>query len=138
MNTTSTTVILDPEKRALTEIVQTGDERRDPSQADAWAADGTFQIGAMPLQQGRENIRGFLGGFFSMGLFEKLHHRMIAVIEQPDSLVYRAVAVYTLAGGRTLELPYVNWVTYTRENGELKFRTYQVFIDPSPLLAAKG
>ena len=133
-----TTFISDPEKRALTETVQAGDERQDPDQADAWAADGTFRIGAMPLQQGREAVRGFLRGFFSKGLFKQLRHRMVAVIEQPESLVYRAVAEYTLANGQTLESPYVNWVTYTRENGVLKFQTYQVFIDPSPLMAAKG
>ena len=132
------TVINDPEKRALTDLVQSGDERQDPDQADAWSVDGTFQIGAMPLQQGRESIRGFLRGFFSMGLFEKLHHRMVAVIERPDSVVYRAVAEYTLPNGETLASPYVNWVTYTREGGVLKFKTYQVFIDPSPLLATKG
>lgn len=102
------TKIKDPEKRRLTQFVQKGDLDQDPSQASAWASDGTFQIGAMPKQTGPEAIRRFLAGFFGAKLFVKLEHQMVEVIESKKRLVYKAVAVYTLKNGNKLNIPYVN------------------------------
>jgi hypothetical protein len=133
--TETISAIKDPERRKLVDLVQLGDRTLDPKQANAWAQDGTFQIGANPAVKGPAAIEGFLGGFFGMKLFTKLEHRMVEVVEQRDRLIYQAIAIYTFADGGTMELSYVNWITFKREGKQLKFATYRVFIDASPLMA---
>jgi SnoaL-like domain len=129
------TSIKDPERRALIERMQLADKNLDAQQGDAWATDGTFQIGANPPVTGPAAVKGFLGGFFGMKLFTKIEHRFVEVVEQRDKLIYNAIVTYTLPSGETLEIPYVNWITFKREGKQLKFASYRVFIDSSPLMA---
>jgi hypothetical protein len=132
---TRVTVIKDPERRKLVEAVQLADRTLDASQGDAWAQDGTFQIASNPEVKGREAIKAFLAGFFGMKLFTKIEHRMVDVVELRDKLIYNAVVTYTLPGGDTVVSSYVNWITFKREGKALKFETYRVFIDTTPLMA---
>lgn len=124
------------ERAALQTAVQAADCKLDANQADNWAQDATFQIGNLPAVKGRENIRKFLSGFFGQGMFVELAHRVETLREFRNSTVFRAVAIYALKDGRKVEIPYANWITYTREKGKLKFDTYRIFIDPSPLFEA--
>ncbi|MBK7536131.1 MAG: hypothetical protein IPI49_12345 [Myxococcales bacterium] len=59
--------IQDAEKAQLQRTVQEGDRTLDPSQSEAWAVDGTFQIGDFPPVVGPKAIAGFLAGFFTQG-----------------------------------------------------------------------
>jgi len=126
--------ILDPEKSALQKLVQEGDRNLDPNQAVAWGSESTFQIGDLPPVHGTEAIRTFLDGFFKQGFFTKLEHEIDHVVELPDELSFEAKAIYTLTNGERLSLPYANFITYAREKGALRFKTYRVYIDVAPLL----
>lgn len=123
----------DQERAALQMAVQAADCALDPEQASNWAEGGSFRIGNLPEVKGRDAIRSFLRGFFGQGLFTELSHRVISLVETKDATVFQAVATYRLKDGKTVDIPYANWVTYTRENGALKFNTYRVYIDPAPL-----
>ena len=129
-----TTDFDDAEKAALQAYVQRGDRDLDPSQADAWAADGTFQIADFPAVTGPQAIRGFLTSFFQQGLFKTLRHELVELLEQEDRAAFRAHAHFTLHDGEVLTIPYANFISYGRENGTLRFKTYRVYIDVAPLV----
>ncbi len=94
-----------------------------------WHPEGTFQIGAMPVVKGSQNIAAFFKQFFSYGLFTKLDHEMIEVWDLEDVLIYNATAIYTKPDGSILKVPYTNIVKY-KDN---LFWDYRVFIDTAPL-----
>lgn len=119
------------DRQALWEKTLIGDAQRDADLlASLWHPEGSFQIGAMPPVNGRENIRGFFKHFFSMGLFVTLTHEMIEVWDLEDVLIYSATATYTRQDGSQLRLPYTNTVKYR----DGLFWDYRVFIDTKPLL----
>ncbi len=80
--------------------------------ASLWHPEGSVQIGAQPRVTGREAVGAFFETFFSYGLFEKLEHEMLEVWDLPETLVYHAVAIYTLPDASVLRVPYVNIVKY--------------------------
>jgi hypothetical protein len=121
--------IKDAEKAKLQAFVQDGDRNLDPKQAVAWAKDGSFQIGEFPPANGPDQIFGFLKQFFDQALFTTLEHELTHVLELPDEVSFQANAHYTLHNGERLTVPYANFITYTREAGALKFKTYRVYIN---------
>ncbi|HEU4411920.1 MAG TPA: nuclear transport factor 2 family protein [Polyangiaceae bacterium] len=126
----SARAISDPIRKALYDRTLVYDATLDADGlAELWHPQGTVQIGSRPAVTGRENIRGFFAGFFAGGAFTKLEHEMIEVWDAPDALVYNATAIYTLADGGQVRVPYVNVVKYR----DGLFFDYRVFIDPSPL-----
>ena len=129
MSKARSVTIEDPEKAKLQALVQEGDRNLDAKQSDAWAADGSFQIGDFPAAVGRERIFEFLKGFFGQGLFTTLEHELTHVLEGPDEVSFQANAHYTLQNGERLTVPYANFITYAREAGALKFKTYRVYIN---------
>lgn len=126
--------IQDAEKAQLQRTVQEGDRTLDPSQSEAWAIDGTFQIGDFPPVVGPKAIAGFLAGFFTQGLFKTLEHELLHVLELPEEISFQANVIYTLPNNETLSVPYSNFIRYTRENGKLKFKTYRVYINTEGLV----
>jgi hypothetical protein len=133
-STKTMNTIQDSEKAKLQTYVQDGDRNLDPSQADAWASKGTFQIGDFPEVTGPGEIRGFLDGFFKQKMFKKLEHEIGRVLELPGEVSFQANAIYTLQNDEKLVVPYANFITYTREDGKLKFQTYRVYINPEGLM----
>ncbi|HEU4535043.1 MAG TPA: nuclear transport factor 2 family protein [Polyangiaceae bacterium] len=123
-------VISDPSRKALYDQLLVYDATLDADGlAGLWHPEGSVQIGSSPAVTGRENIRAFFAGFFASGAFTKLEHEMIEVWDAPDALLYNATAIYTLADGSQVRVPYVNVVKYR----EGLFFDYRVFLDPSPL-----
>jgi hypothetical protein len=129
-----TTSFRDPEKARLQAYVQQGDRDLDPSQGDAWAAEGTFQIAEFPVVTGPSAIKSFLEFFFEQKMFKTLSHEIVNLVELPDEVSFQANAIYTLQNGETLRVPYANFITYTREGGALKFQSYRVYINTEPLM----
>ncbi|MCU0684988.1 MAG: nuclear transport factor 2 family protein [Polyangiaceae bacterium] len=126
----STRTIGDPARRALYEQTLVYDATLDADGlAELWHPQGTVQIGSRPAVTGRADIRAFFAGFFASGAFTKLEHEMIEVWNTPEALLYHATAIYTLADGSQVRVPYVNVVKYR----DGLFFDYRVFIDPSPL-----
>jgi hypothetical protein len=123
----------DSEKAALQAYVQRGDRDLDPTQADAWAANGTFQIGDLPAVTGPDAIRGFLAGFFQQGMFKTVRHEIVDLLEQSERAAFRANAHFTLQNGESLSVPYATFLGYGRERGALKFDSYRVYIDFTPV-----
>ena len=126
--------IHDTEKSKLQTFVQNGDRNLDPNQADAWASNGTFQIGDFPEVTGPTAIRAFLDGFFKQKMFKTLEHEIGHVLELPEEVSFQANAIYTLQNDERLIVPYANFITYAREAGKLKFKTYRVYINPEGLM----
>jgi len=58
-----------------------------------------------------------------------LEHELTHVLEGPDDVSFQANAHYTLQNGERLTVPYANFITYAREAGTLKFKTYRVYIN---------
>ena len=111
---------------------QTVAEKRADLLAELWHPEGSVQLGAFPRVSGRENVKAFFARFLGNPMLESLKHEMIEVWEMPDASIYTAIAIYDLADGSQLRVPYTNIVRYRDD----LFHDYRVFVDTAPLVAA--
>jgi 2-succinyl-5-enolpyruvyl-6-hydroxy-3-cyclohexene-1-carboxylate synthase len=121
--------IQDAEKAQLQRTVQEGDRTLDPSQSEAWAIDGTFQIGDFPRSSGPRPSRGSWPASSPRGSSRRSSTSCCTSLELPEEISFQANVIYTLPNTETLSVPYSNFIRYTRENGKLKFKTYRVYIN---------
>ena len=126
------TAFADPVRRDLYERSLVGDaEKRADLLGDLWHPDGSVQLGAFPRVQGRQNVEAFFAQFLGNPLLASLTHEMEQVWELPDASIYTATAIYDLADGTQLRVPYTNIVRYRDD----LFHDYRVFVDTAPLMA---
>jgi ketosteroid isomerase-like protein len=123
-----------PQQRAaaqtLIESVFAADAARDLDGFMALLApDITLRLGSQPELHGQAAVRAAIGGLFGM-LAGGIQHRLIAVWGGGDVLAYQAEAAFSLQGGRSVTLPYVN-VLRTASDGLVA--EYRIHIDPAPL-----
>lgn len=122
----------DPLRRDLYERSLVGDaEKRADLLGQLWHPEGSVQLGAFPRVTGRENVEAFFAQFLGNPLLTSLTHEMKEVWELPEVSIYTATAIYDLADGSQLRVPYTNVVRYRDD----LFHDYRVFVDTAPLMA---
>ena len=106
-------------------------DRRDArSFAAFFALDAEFRFGNATPVEGRTAIAGAVAAFFDM--IAACEHRMTGSWEGPSSAVCEGRVTYTVAGGSTVTLPFVN--VLTTDGGHIS--SYRIYIDNGPLFAA--
>lgn len=94
-------------------------------------ADARFRFGSNPPVQGTPAIRGFLEPFFAS--IEEIHHRQTGFWEAAEGQAFlEGEVTYRYANGNEATVPFLNHFRMEED----RIREYDIYIDPTPALAA--
>lgn len=91
--------------------------------------DAVFRYGSGPDVTGRAAIGAAVGQFFAT--IQSSSHRLRRLWQQPDSAVCQGDVRYVRLDGRSITVPFCN----VFELRDAKISRYEIYIDPTPLLA---
>lgn len=106
------------------------DGRDAPAFAAFLTPDAEFRFGNAPPVLGRPAITQAVTDFF--GMIAACRHRATARWQGASSAVCEGQVSYTVSGGRTVTLPFVNVLELT----DAGISSYRIYIDNGPLIAA--
>ncbi|CAN5543428.1 hypothetical protein BH11ARM2_BH11ARM2_27210 [soil metagenome] len=108
-------------------------DARDPARFLAFLTpDANFRYGANPVMEGSPTIKAFLEAFYPS--LASIHHRKIGCweVDGGETVFLEGVVTYGYPYGKEAMLPFLNHLSL--EDGLI--REYDIYIDPTPALAA--
>ena len=94
-------------------------------------ADGLFRYGSNPPAVGHAAIGATVDQFFAT--IQSSQHRVLRIWQETDSAVCQGEVRYTLPDDRQIELPFCNVFALS----DARIARYEIYIDPTPLIAAQ-
>ena len=91
--------------------------------------DALFRYGSWPAAIGHEAIGSVVDQFFAS--IRSSSHRIIRMWQEPDSAVCKGEVTYARLDGNSVVVPFCN----VFELRDQKITRYEIYIDPTPLLA---
>ena len=89
--------------------------------------DATFRYGSNPPTEGKQAVRQYVAGFFTM--FKALRHTPLGSWSHPDAVFVQGEVEYTRHDGSAIAVPFLNCF---RMSGD-KIQEYLIYIDPTPV-----